>query len=886
MRGRVAAVLLLLSSLSPETSGQCGYAPRYSGQFRSTIYDVAVDGSYLWTATGYGVQLRQITSEGAEVVDALALPGSTRSIAVGTGNIAYAGSGSQIFVLRRNGNQIEFVRGVDAPDVINDLEVRGALFAATRSGIAHYHLIDVTNPTRTTVALTTSRPNVVDLEITGTNLYAADGDGSVDIFNISVPTAPQRTGSLESALRVAAVHAGPGATIFLSDDVGQNTEVFGGPASVGRFAYGSLSFAATTSNAVFIAGSDRTVRAIDTTNFNKPIELFEQQLAPTGGSSNSIFELARSGNSLYVAAGDSGLLTYDISSIAPPFPLISYSAAPATSTQILEGSTPRVYLAEISGVISETSIDARFNRGASVGGTPILHDSRGSDLLFSNGKNVSLFAMTFPATFEGSFAAMVTQAVVLGTDTIVALLVDGTVWTLKTTAGAKPEKVDTGTALISSLARNATTYALGEVTEEGQTVIRHGSKKYTIEGAATGGIAISATHAAFFTFRGINLVDLASGAVSVLPDSTHLLPKQLLFAGTDLLVLGERALMVWDTANQTLKREHLLPANAVRMDAGAGRAAIATNEGMVIVEYLEELPSISNEPDLNRYHTKAVAGRDRLYLFGLDGVDVYETAIGSAPHLLTSITEPGFVDVAATQEMFFILGGNGTVSAYSRSGARLAQTLINEGVDTQVLAIATAGDAVWVTISKGCFSGACEKRTLILDPHSLAVTASFAGGATDVTAAGTRAFALLDLPHEIAAFDIANPLVPVMTAHVIAPASAASIAFANDRVLVLGDKLYKYTPALAAAGEHFATSTARDQQIRVGGNCAIVIGRNSNVELYDAGSFAGFSQIALPANAQSIAVTTDGRLYVLTEHSIEVWTIEPPKTPAKRRSAR
>src|SRR5688572_23771250 len=104
MRGRVAAVLLLLSLVSFDSSGQCGFASRYSGQFRSTVYDVAVDGNYLWTATGYGVQLLQATSGGPELVDAIALPGPTRNIAIAAAqNIAYAGSGSHLFVLRRNG---------------------------------------------------------------------------------------------------------------------------------------------------------------------------------------------------------------------------------------------------------------------------------------------------------------------------------------------------------------------------------------------------------------------------------------------------------------------------------------------------------------------------------------------------------------------------------------------------------------------------------------------------------------------------------------------------------------------------------------------------------------------------------------------------------------
>ncbi len=890
MRGRVAAVLLLLSIVSLDSSGQCEYTPQFSGQFRSTVYDVAVDGTYLWTATGYGVQLLQVTAGVPEVVDAVALMGATRGIAVAAGqNIAYAGSGSRVFVLRRNGNQIEIVRFVDAPDVVNDLVVSGALYVATRNGIAHYHVIDPANPIRSNALLSTSRANVLDLHVAGKTLYAADGDRTVEFFDISVASLPQRTGALETSLRAGAVHSGPDGTIYVSDDFGQNTEIFGGPTSFGVAPYGSTSLAMTESNAVFLAGSDRTLRAVDLSAFTKSIELFEQQLAPTGGSENGIYDIERSGNTLYVAAGDIGLLTYDVSAIAHPFPLILHEAdEAATSALVITGSTPRAYFTDVAGLIVETNLEGQFQRGWNKGGAPILHDSRGSDLLLSSDKTVSLSSMTAVTTYQATFRAAATEAFVVGADTIVALLADQSVWTVNTTTDATPQQVDTGGAKISFLARNATIYALGQIKDDGTTVIHlpATSKKYTIEGVATGGLAINATHAAFFTFRGINLVDLATGAVTVLPGSTRVLPKQLFFTGNHLLVLGERALSVWDTTTGTLTREHPLPANAVRMHAGAGRAAIATDEGIMLVDYLDELPKLAAGPDLNRFYTKVVTGRDRLYLFGLDGVDVFETVIGAAPHSLTSVREPGLVDIAATQELFFTLGGDGTVTSYSRSGVLLAQTLINEGTDTQVLSIFTAGEAVWVTISKGCFSGTCQKRTLVLDPRTLAVTSSLEGGAVDVTVAGTRAFALLDLPVEIAAFDIANPLQPLMTAHREAPASAMSIAFANDRVLVLGDKLYKYTQSLVAAGEEFAASNADPQQIRVVGNCAIVTGRFDVPGLYHGGTFASFSLIELPSTALSVASVGDNRVYVLTEHSIEVWTLGPVAPAGRRRAVR
>ena len=888
MRGRVAAVLLLLSLLSLDSSGQCRFASRYSGQFRSTIYDVAVDGNYLWTASGYGVQLLQATARGPELLDAVALPGATRTIVANAGtNIAYAGSGSRLFTLRRNGNQIEILGNVDAPDAINDIVLRGALYVATRNGIAHYLLFDLARPAPGSVILTTSRANVTDLEIAGTTLYAADGDGTVEYFNISIASLPQRTGALESVLRAAAVHAGPDTLVYVSDDIGQNTEIFAGPASLGRIPYGSTSFAPTTSSAIFVAGSDRTLRAVDVTRVTDPAELFEQQLAPTGGSSNAIFDLERNGSTLYVAAGDTGLLTYDVSTIASPYPLISHPKTATTSALVIAGSTPQAYFTDINGSINETDLEGRLRRGWNRGGTPRLHDSRGGDLLISSDKSVELSSMNANPTYRATYRTTVAQAFMLGADTIVARLADGSAWTVHISTDATPQRVETG-APISFLARHGTNYALAEVKEDGTTVIHLplANRKFTVDGAATGGLAMNATHAAVFTFSGINLIDLSTGAVSILPGSTGVLPRQLLFAGNHLLVLGERRLTVWDTTLRALIRDHLLPANAAGMHAGAGRVAIATDEGTLVLDYLKQLPKAAAGVAVNRYYAKALAARDRLYLFGSDGVDIYETASGVAPHSLGSVHEPGLVDVAATQEMFFTLAGDGTVTSYSRSGVPRGQTVINEGADTQVVSIFTAGEAVWVSISKGCFAGVCQKRTLVLDPSTLTVTASLEGAVVDVTVAGTRAYALLDLPVEIAAFDIGNPLQPVLTAHVAAPQSAKSIAFANERVLVLGDKLYKYTRGLTAAGEELAVSTASQQQIRVAGSCAIVIGRSENPALYDAGTFAAASGLEVPSTARSIAAAADGRVYVLTEHSIEVWTIEPVPVPLRRRSVR
>ncbi|HYR28113.1 MAG TPA: hypothetical protein VEU30_06575, partial [Thermoanaerobaculia bacterium] len=308
--------LLGLLSLSSDAVANCSLVPRYSGQFRSTIYDVSVDGEYVWTATGYGAQLLQATSEGPVLLDAVAIEGSTRVVATGANGLAYAGSGTKIVVLRRNGAQIEIVRRAEAGAVINDILVTPThLFVATRSGIGHFDLIDPTGPNRTNANLVTSRPNVTSLAFARNTVYAADGDATVEMFNVSVPSLPQRVGSLDVLPRAAAVHATADGFLFISDDFGQNTDIFTSTTRLSRIPYGATSFATTNLGAFFVAGNDRTIRAIELSDPSRPAELFERQLAPTGGTANAVFDMARSGNTLYVAAGDAGLLTLDITSL-------------------------------------------------------------------------------------------------------------------------------------------------------------------------------------------------------------------------------------------------------------------------------------------------------------------------------------------------------------------------------------------------------------------------------------------------------------------------------------------------------------------------------------------------------------------------------------------
>ena len=102
--------------------------------------DLSVDGDFLWLATGYGVQL----IEDGSIVASIGLPGSTRIVR----------ASRQRHRVRRQrlarstrsdakDNKITILNSVTVTGTVNDLEIIStALFAATTNGIAHFDLVD------------------------------------------------------------------------------------------------------------------------------------------------------------------------------------------------------------------------------------------------------------------------------------------------------------------------------------------------------------------------------------------------------------------------------------------------------------------------------------------------------------------------------------------------------------------------------------------------------------------------------------------------------------------------------------------------------------------------------------------------------------------------
>jgi hypothetical protein len=890
MRGRVKVALLGLLLVSSNLSADCTWTPHRSAQFRTTAFDLSVDGSFVWLATGYGVQLLQ----GTEVLDSIALPGATRAVTASGNGYAYAGSGSRVHVLRRDGTRITRLGAADAGGSVNAaLLAQGDLFVATAGGIAHFELLDGGQTLlRSSAVLATSSPNVTSLAASGSTLYAADGDSTVETFNIAA--VPQGTGALTAMPRASAVHIAGDGFVYVSDRFSQTTEVFSGTTRVAIIPFSALSFAGSGSRVHYIAGRDLTVRAVDFSRPQVPLELLEARFAGTDGTDNLIHDLERAGNTLYVAAGDAGFATIDVGAIAQPYPLVSYGSG-ATTSVVAEGT--KAWLAAADGKVSEQAVDAggitltevrNWNAGAGAR----LRDVRENGLLATNGAAATLWSLV-PAiptpAFTATFPDVIANAV-LGDAYLVALLATkGEVYTLAS-GQAAPQKV--ALPAMTLLARGGSGIAMTEVREEEERTVLHywangdlaaEAQRFTIDGAAVA-LALDGTRAAVFTFTGINVVDLATGAVRVIPGSGAFIPRQLAFAGGDLLALDQRRLAVYANA-AALAREQALPANAAGM-AGSGTVAVlATDEGVAAVSRLVAVPR-PLAPFENNYYTKAAAAGDRLYLFSRNGVDIFSTA-GSLRYV-RGLRVPGVVDLAAGSRGVFTLTGNGTVNAFSPAGTPLAQRTLEEGVDQQVLSIWSAGEAVWVSLTHGCTSGGCVRKTLVLDPATLAATATLTGTVRDLAVSGTRAYALFDNPDELRVYDLATPLQPAQLASIARPPSATSIAYESGRVHVLGDRLYTYAEGtLALTGQRLTAVTPDDgQRLRIQGGCAIITGRSENPELYSVPSWTAASGFELPSATRSLALQ-DGRAIFLTGHSVEIWTtVPPPPPPARRRSVR
>lgn len=892
MRGRVTLFLstfLIASAATP----QCNYRLEHSAPLRATYFDAAIDGNDLWTATGYGVQLFDRSMDPPRLAMSIAVPETTRSIDVRDG-IAYAGSGTAVHVVRRVGDQLQLVRSLDVAAVVNDVaSTPSTLYVATASGLIAFDRRDPLSPAAP-VSLTTSSPGVFSLARSGDDVYAADGDRSVELFR-----GASSSGALLALDRSLSVTV-TGSRIFVSD--GQQTAIFSASGTaIATPAIGGLVAATLDSNTFFLAGNDRRFRAVDLTLAESPVELFASDIIPTGGTVNRIGALAVAGNRLYVAGGDAGLLTLDTTGFAAPHPLRSYRFAPKTSALDAGAS---IYAADAAGGLSEIT---RFSSGQlGVGRTwamnavHAVHDFENAFLLTSSGSSVSFWAVSSTPAEAAAFSteAPVSAAVLESQSSAIVLLTNGSLWRATTASGMSRLNVPSASLLSGSIGG----IAVASLSDSGTTDIRfypNGNfaaepRTFSIPGAASA-LAVDGSRVATFTFRGISVVDFstATPAGTTLPQSNTALVRDLELRGSTLLDVTADSLRVWSLTERRLVRSLTLPSEplSLSLHPAAAIAAVLTADSVATVSYESPTrqPSQLAVTGGNLYPRKAVATSNRLFVFAGQSVQVYETGHSPAPRHTITISVPGALDIAASESSLFVLFSNRTVTGYTHGGLALRTATIDEGADTLPLAMAAAKGVPWVSIRRGCTTTGCEERTVVLDPSSLVRTASLDGSVRDVTTFGTTAYALMDNPptSEIRAYSVSDPLHPSLAASRASEGSPAAVATDGSTVFTLGTRVFSYTASLTKIGEELnpaAVSAAAGLVLDEG--CAVMTGRSGAAQLYrHTGSPwtpAGF--ISIPGVARGIR-QQPGRVIILTDYSMEIWTRLAPQSPPRRRRA-
>ena len=901
MRGCVAA--LLFSLLTAPAYPQCNLSPVASAQFRSTIFELSAENNRLWAATSYGLTLYDTTVDPPRILDTIALPGSTRVVRAGNG-VAYAASGSAIQFVRWTGREMQLAGTVDAGATVNDLLLTtNYLYAATTNGIAQYDLLNPAAPQKTFATFATSGANVTSLALAGSTLYATDGDASLEIFSLGIPSAPQRLGAFTSALaRPVAVNAGDG-RVYLTD--GNQTEILIGTnlSSAGTAAFGSISFAPLSPNAIFVAGSDRRLRAFDVSTAGAPVEIFRAELAPTSGTVNRINAVAMIAGRLYAGAGDIGLLTYDTHQFAAPFPLRSYTTL---ATNSVAASATRAYFGRAAGLaeyIQSSTGTLTEARSWDKSRTSVVHDFDNDFLLTSSGATATLWALT-PATptvvGTATFPKNVLHAVLTGTLAYV-VLEDRTLWTadLANITATPTQRVIN--AAPQFIARSGGNVVIADLRSDGTTTVAMLTPGATgiaasanVPGLATAGVALFVNTAAVWTFRGLTLIDFPSGATTLLPQSNSVAPTGLALYDFKLVEMTDGAVIVWDTAAKRAIAQYTLPSTPASL-AIAGNGSfldLATPAGVTAIQLAPSarMPSLIAAPNANFYAKKIVATANRLVLFDGRNADVFTTSLEYRGGI-----RGGTIDVAANDTGIYTLTNNLAVGSYSQDGGLLGSAIIAEGPDAQPLSITAINGAAWASIVRGCPLN-CEKKTIVFDTRAgtPAQTTTMTGAVRDVVVSGTRAYVLTELPDEIRILDVSDPAHPRQLAARASEGSRLpqSIAYTSGTVFVLGEKLFEYDDNLTKLGEPLGTYvddatlgvTYADQRVRVDGGCLAMTGRQFSPQLFTTAR-APQTSVPTPSAARALAAQP-GRLYVLTDHSLEVWSSKPLPPAARRHAAR
>jgi len=783
--------------------------------------------------------------------------------------------------------------------------------------------------------LQTSTGAAVSLATLGDALYVIDGDSSVEVFSIVSGTAT-RIGSFSTFPRPLSVSAHNG-RLFISD--GFQTQTFsvsgaqmtplGTPLGT-PFATAVTELGSISGGVALTAGADLRLRALDLST-PTPVNLFAADLPAGAGTSNRVFRIVTTADRAYVAAGDAGLRSFDIAAFRPPYPIRSFPFPGLSSLRVVGSSafvTGNTALQELSiGTSGVTSL-----RQWSSGKAEIVRDALPALLLTSTDSDMTLWSTSMststPTIVSNVPLSGIRSAVLIGTN-VYAVTSDRVLWTAPAQAGAIATRVPITPSSHSSpsfVARSETlngapiALALGNINDDGTTTIRYFAtgdptttpQTATFAGAATSGISLSLGHVAALTFRGLNVVDFtgATPSTRILSGSVGAFGTQLALAGSTLFLLTDSGVKVFDIESGALTRTLALPPVpvAIAVDENGTTAAALTSDSFATVDWktASQQPASTGIASQNANYSKVTVSADRLGLLDRGSVDSYSFLQGGGlPYDFLGLSGvQGIIDVAAVPRGFVVLGGSGKLSLLSATGVVLSELVVDSAPDALPLSVYNVGGAIWVSVSKGCVPGPCQKVTTIFDPRNSALVptaTTLTGAVIDVvissTGGNSRAYALFDLPGELRIFDISDPFHPSRAAtfstDVLSATPPASVAYAPGvaTVYLLADKLYAFAESeLSLLGQVAipAATSSFGQSVRIDGNCALVAGRTDAPQLYAIDGPVNWRANATPTIPSAIrsVASRPGYFYLLTERSLEVWSTVAQEPKVKRHAAR
>lgn len=900
----------VISALCLLTTAALGQELRrtHSEAFRRPALDVAIDDDVIWIADGYGVTLA--TRQNPPVlVGSRAFPGTTSRLTI-EGESTWIVSGTTLFRAMWNGQSVVVLSTRELGEAVYDIVgARGYLYLATPSGVVQ---IDTAIEGSRTVLPTTSGV-AVSLATDGATLLAADGDDTIEVYEIQFPQIPQKIGVAEHTIAGANRVYDVNGTLLVSN--GRESQLFGSLrppfTSLGKVSFGAATAAVGAPGIVFAAGQDTTVRAVDLRlSAGRPSIVFEQRLSPSAGTMNAISRIRSDGNFVYLAAGDLGLITYDIVGFGVPFPVVRSFVDGADSVvdlgtgQIVAANrsgVPRLYTIETSGALREMA-----QWPDQVGVT--LLDHWNEVTIVAQAGTIRLVRPSASVTGQFSFNAAIRSGVVVD-DTLWVTLSDRSLWRVSLPTGP-PQKVDIAGANPSWLARGEGRLVLGSLNDDGTTTIHEidpessaAADSMMISGLATSGGAVGSGKVAVATFRGLSLLDVSAGSERVTPLGEGMVPRALEIASEEVVVLGIDAIERRSIIDGSLlgRVALLSPGLAIAAEDGATRVVAGSADAVYIVnlETSAVQPEILEPLRELRIYSDMVASDRLVHL--LEDESIY-TRVSQNESLSAPINIQTFdgdlIDVTATTSGFCGVDSLGGVACFDGGGRLLGEGDVAALNDATFLSIHSMRDVVLVSLLEGCFGSGCRKRTVVGTMVSgvFQPAGEIEGEIVALDGSGDRFVLLSELPRELRLYELAGgTAMPVQIAAVPLGEQFFEVAIDAPRnaVYLAGERVVAYSlSSLSELGEVLppippsAGLSARDQGMELDGNRVLVIGRSPFLQVYRIdGPLSWVQEQIIPMPSTPRRLVKDGSTFViLTDFSIEL--LETSEPIRRRRAIR